>query len=106
VGHHVVIIDDGEGGWKGIGPALQLQSEGHHVEMTTRLPYVGAKLGPFSANLAVPRVHQSGMTTHPFTTVTAVNGPTVQITEQGRPGSITDIHTVIPPGCARPARGA
>ena len=102
VGHHVVIIDDGEGGWKGIGLALQLQSEGHHVEMITPLPYVGAKLGPFSANLAVPRVHQSGMTTHPFTTVTAVNGPTVQITEQGRPGSITDVDTVIRAGWHRP----
>jgi pyruvate/2-oxoglutarate dehydrogenase complex dihydrolipoamide dehydrogenase (E3) component len=102
VGHHVVIIDDGEGGWKGIGLALQLQSEGHHVEMITPLPYVGAKLGPFSANLAVPRVHQSGMTTHPFTTVTAVSGPTVQITEQGRPGSITDVDTVIRAGWHRP----
>ena len=65
VGNHVVIIDDGEGGWKGIGLALQLQSEGHQVEMITPLPFVGAKLGPFSANLAVPRVHKSGMTYTP-----------------------------------------
>ena len=45
VGHHVVIIDDGEGGWKGIGLALQLQSEGHHVEMITPLPTVGRSIG-------------------------------------------------------------
>jgi hypothetical protein len=42
------------------------------------------------------------MTTHPFTTVTAVSGPTVQITEQGRPGSITDVDTVIRAGWHRP----
>ena len=50
---------------------LEMQEAGHHVDMVTPLPYVGAKLGPFSANLAVPRVHASGMTTRPFTTVVA-----------------------------------
>ena len=102
VGQHVVIVDDGEGGWKGIGLALQLQEDGHHVEIVTPLPYVGAKLGPFSANLAVPRVHDSGMTTRPFTTVTAVNGATVDIIEQGKPGVITDVDTVIRAGWHRP----
>lgn len=102
VGKHVVIIDDGEGGWKGIGLALQLQQDGHDVEMITPLPYVGAKLGPFSANLAVPRVHKSGMTARPFTTVTAVRGSTVDISEQGRPGVITDVDTVIRAGWHRP----
>jgi hypothetical protein len=101
----VVIVDDGEGGWKGIGLALQLQETGHHVEMITPLPYVGAKLGPFSANLAVPRVHKSGMTTRPFTTVTAVNGPTVDITERGRSGTITDVNTVVRAGWHRPVNG-
>jgi thioredoxin reductase len=105
VGQHVVIVDDGEGGWKGIGLALQLQETGHHVEMITPLPYVGAKLGPFSANLAVPRVHKSGMTTRPFTTVTAVNGPTVDITERGRSGTITDVNTVVRAGWHRPVNG-
>ena len=102
VGRHVVIVDDGEGGWKGIGLALQLQEDGHHVELITPLPYVGAKLGPFSANLAVPRVHASGMITHPFTTVTAVNGTSVDITEQGRAGVITEVDTVVRAGWHRP----
>lgn len=102
VGEHVVIVDDGEGGWKGIGLALQLQSDGHDVEMVTPLPYVGAKLGPFSANLAVPRVHASGMTTRPFTTVTAVNGADVEIVERGRAGVITGVDTVIRAGWHRP----
>jgi NADPH-dependent 2,4-dienoyl-CoA reductase/sulfur reductase-like enzyme len=102
VGRHVVIADDGEGGWKGIGLALQLQSDGHDVEFVTPLPYVGAKLGPFSANLAVPRVHQSGMQTHPFTTVTAVDRQTVRITEQGRQSAIADVDTVVLAGWHRP----
>jgi 2,4-dienoyl-CoA reductase-like NADH-dependent reductase (Old Yellow Enzyme family) len=102
VGRHVVVVDDGEGGWKGIGLALQLQHQGHDVDMVTPLPYVGAKLGPFSANLAVPRVHESGMTTRPFTTVTGVRGSTVDITEQGRPGVITGVDTVIRAGWHRP----
>lgn len=102
VGGHVAVVDDGEGGWKGIGLALQLQADGHAVEFITPLPYVGAKLGPFSANLAVPRVHQSGMSTHPFTTVTAVAGPTLHITEKGTPTALTGIDTVILAGWHRP----
>jgi mycofactocin system FadH/OYE family oxidoreductase 2 len=102
VGQRVLIVDDGEGGWKGIGLALQLCDEGRDVEFVTPLPYVGAKLGPFSANLAVPRVHRSGMTTHPFTTVTAIDGPTVHVTERGRPGALENVDTVILAGWHRP----
>lgn len=102
VGQRVLIVDDGEGGWKGIGLALQLSDEGRDVEFVTPLPYVGAKLGPFSANLAVPRVHRSGMTTHPFSTVTAIHGPTVHITEQGRASVLESLDTVILAGWHRP----
>jgi 2,4-dienoyl-CoA reductase-like NADH-dependent reductase (Old Yellow Enzyme family) len=102
VGHHVVIVDDGEGGWKGIGLALQLTEDGHAVDFVTPLPYVGAKLGPFSANLAVPRIHKSGMTTHPFTTVTAIGESAVELSEKGAPGRVTGVDTVILAGWHRP----
>ena len=102
VGQHVVIVDDGEGGWKGIGLALQLCEDGRDVEFVTPLPYVGAKLGPFSANLAVPRIHKSGMVSHPFSTVTAIEGSTVHITEQGRPATVDAVDTVILAGWHRP----
>lgn len=102
VGHRVAIIDDGEGGWKGIGLALQLQADGHQVEFLTPLPYVGAKLGPFSANLAVPRILKSGMSTHPFTTMTAVDGPTLRIVEKGAAGTLEGVDTVILAGWHRP----
>jgi hypothetical protein len=42
------------------------------------------------------------MTTHPFTTMTAVDGSTVHITEQGRPATIVDVDTVILAGWHRP----
>lgn len=102
VGQHVVIVDDGEGGWKGIGLALQLCEDGRDVEFVTPLPYVGAKLGPFSANLAVPRIQKSGMVSHPFSTVTAIESSTVLITEQGRPATVDAVDTVILAGWHRP----
>jgi 2,4-dienoyl-CoA reductase-like NADH-dependent reductase (Old Yellow Enzyme family) len=102
VGVRVAIVDDGEGGWKGIGLALQLQEAGHQVEFLTPLPYVGAKLGPFSANLAVPRIHASGMVTHPFTTLTGVAGSTLDIVEKGVPGRLADVDSVILAGWHRP----
>ena len=102
VGRHVAIVDDGEGGWKGIGLALQLQEDGHQVELLTPLPFAGAKLGPFSANLAVPRIHRSGMTTHPFTTLTSVDGATLTVTEKGVVGTLEGIDTVILAGWHRP----
>jgi NADPH-dependent 2,4-dienoyl-CoA reductase/sulfur reductase-like enzyme len=105
VGKTVVIVDDGEGGWKGIGLALQLREDGHDVHLVTPLPYVGAKLGPFSANLAVPRIHKSGMTTHPFTTVTAVEGPVVRVVEKGERAALGRVDTVILAGWHRPVTG-
>jgi 2,4-dienoyl-CoA reductase-like NADH-dependent reductase (Old Yellow Enzyme family) len=105
VGRRVVIVDDGEGGWKGIGLALQLQDDGHEVIFVTPLPYVGAKLGPFSANLAVPRIHKSGMKTYPFTTVTGVEGPVIRVVSKGRQAALDGIETVILAGWHRPVTG-
>jgi hypothetical protein len=68
----------------------------------TPLPYVGAKLRPFSANLAVPRIHKSGMTTHPFTTVTAVEGPVVRVVARGKRAALGGVDTVVLAGWHRP----
>jgi 2,4-dienoyl-CoA reductase-like NADH-dependent reductase (Old Yellow Enzyme family) len=101
VGGRVLVVDDGEGGWKGIGLALHLADAGHHVEFLTPLPYVGSKLGPFSANLAVPRIHASGIAAHPFTTLTGVAGSRIDIVEKGAPGTVRDVDTVILAGWHR-----
>ena len=72
VGRRVLIVDDGEGGWKGVGLALQLDEDGHEVEFVTPLPYVGAKLGPFSAQLAMQRLFATRIIEmHPFATLLA-----------------------------------
>ena len=42
------------------------------------------------------------MRTHPFTTLTAVDGPTVRITAQGRSSAINGIDTVVLAGWHRP----
>ncbi|MFC9553046.1 FAD-dependent oxidoreductase [Rhodococcus sp. NPDC056960] len=102
VGNHVAVVDDGEGGWKGIGLALQFAEEGREVELLTVLPFAGSKLGPFSANLAVPRIHDAGIKTHPFTSLTAVEGSTLQINEKGREETLHDIDTVVLAGWHRP----
>jgi len=102
VGRHVVVVDDGEGGWKGIGLALHLKDAGHDVEFLTPLPYVGAKLGPFSANLAVPRIHASGIVLHPFTTLVGVDGPRLDVVEKGRPSTLDAVDAVVLAGWHRP----
>ena len=73
VGHTVLIADDGEGTWKAIGLALDLSERGHDVHLTTPLPYVGAKLGPFSQHKLVPRVFASTISAHPFSTIASVS---------------------------------
>ena len=72
------------------------------MDFLTPLPYVGSKLGPFSANLAVPRIHASGIVTHPFTTLTAVSGSTIEVVEKGAPGTLRDVDTVVLAGWHRP----
>ncbi|MEV4129950.1 hypothetical protein [Nocardia sp. NPDC049707] len=102
IGHRVLVVDDGEGGWKGIGLALQLDADGHDVEYVTPLPYAGAKLGPFSADLAVRRIHLSHIATHPFASVTRIDGATVTLSEQGHANTVADVDTVILAGWHRP----
>jgi 2,4-dienoyl-CoA reductase-like NADH-dependent reductase (Old Yellow Enzyme family) len=102
VGPRVAIVDDGEGSWKGIGLALQLADDGHQVHFLTPLPYVGAKLGPFSANLAIPRIHAAGIALHPFSTLLGVAGGTLDIVERGARATIGDVDTVVLAGWHRP----
>ena len=60
VGHCVLVVDDGEGSWKGISVALQLAGEGHEVHLSTPLGYVGAAVGPFSQNKCFPGCSRPG----------------------------------------------
>ena len=102
VGHTVVVADDGEGTWKAISLALQLSERGHDVHLVTPLPYVGAKLGPFTQNKLVPRIFASTITPHPFASIASVSDTSVALTERGIERTIDDVDTVVLAGWHRP----
>jgi 2,4-dienoyl-CoA reductase-like NADH-dependent reductase (Old Yellow Enzyme family) len=102
VGHTVLIADDGEGSWKAISIALDLSERGHDVHLVTPLPYVGAKLGPFTQNKLVPRIFASTITAHPFATIKSVSKTAVTLTERGHERVIEDVDTVVLAGWHRP----
>jgi 2,4-dienoyl-CoA reductase-like NADH-dependent reductase (Old Yellow Enzyme family) len=105
VGRTVLIADDGEGSWKAIGLALDLCERGHDVHLVTPLPYVGAKLGPFTQNKLVPRIFASTITAHPFTTVGSVSDAAVTLTERDHEHVIAPVDTVLLAGWHRPVNG-
>ncbi|MBS1861550.1 MAG: FAD-dependent oxidoreductase [Actinobacteria bacterium] len=102
VGEEVLIVDDGEGGWKGIALALQLAEEGKRVHLSTPLPYVGAALGPFTQNKLVPRVAAAGIVRHPFSLLIAVEDEDVVLRTDGEPHRLAGIDTVILAGWHEP----
>jgi 2,4-dienoyl-CoA reductase-like NADH-dependent reductase (Old Yellow Enzyme family) len=102
VGRTVVIVDDGEGTWKAIGLALDLASREHDVHFVTPLPYVGAKIGPFSQNRLIPRVFASTIRRHPFSWVKQLGQQEVVLIEQGNETTIAAVDTVILAGWHRP----
>jgi 2,4-dienoyl-CoA reductase-like NADH-dependent reductase (Old Yellow Enzyme family) len=102
VGHNVLVADDGEGGWKAIGLALQLANRGHAVQLSSPLPYVAAKIGPFSRNRLIPRIFASGIRTREFASIVSVTPAAVTISERGRRIVLKEIDSVILAGWHRP----
>lgn len=104
VGHRVVVVDDGEGTWKAISLALQLDADGHDVQLISPLAYVGAKIGPFSQHRLLPRLHASGITLRPFTSLTAVTPDGVELLERGRAQAPEAFDTVVLAGWHEPVQ--
>lgn len=102
VGAEVLIVDDGEGGWKGIALALQLAEEGKRVHLSTPLPYVGAALGPFTQNKLVPRVAAAGIVRHPFSLLLAVEDEEVVLRTDGQPRRLGGIDSIVLAGWHEP----
>ena len=102
VGHRVLVVDDGEGSWKSIGLALELDQKGHDVHAVTPLSHVGAKIGPFSQNMLMPRIFASQVTTHGFTSLLEVGERNVHLSERGRRVTVDDVDTVVLAGWHRP----
>jgi 2,4-dienoyl-CoA reductase-like NADH-dependent reductase (Old Yellow Enzyme family) len=102
VGRRVMIVDDGEGGWKSVGLALGLASDGHDVEFVTVLPHAAAKLGPFSAQLATKRLFATDIRLRPFSTLLAIEGSEARLLEQGKKSLVADLDTIILAGWHEP----
>lgn len=88
-GRRVMVLDDGEGSWKSLALAFQLDAAGHNVHHVTPLSHAAAKLGPFSGQLAMKRLFASGIRSHPFATLMGLDGDQAQLVEQGREHAVT-----------------
>lgn len=102
VGDDVLVADDGEGGWKAISLALQFAEEGRAVHLSSPLPYVAAKIGPFSRNRLMPRIFASGITTHEWASIVAVGTEKVTLQERGRRVTLPNLDTVVLAGWHQP----
>jgi 2,4-dienoyl-CoA reductase-like NADH-dependent reductase (Old Yellow Enzyme family) len=102
VGHDVLVADDGEGGWKAISLALQFAEEGRTVHLSSPLPYVAAKIGPFSRNRLMPRIFASGITTHEWASIVSVGTDKVALHERGRRVALRSLDTVVLAGWHQP----
>lgn len=102
LGERVLVVDDGEGSWKAISIAIDLAERGHDVHLSTPLPYVGAKIGPFSRHKLLPRIFASAVRPRPFASLVAVTSDTAELIERGRPVTLEGIESVVLAGWNRP----
>lgn len=80
----VVVVDDGEGGWKSLSAAEALLDAGCIVTLATPLPVVGASVGAHSLAALMPRLFEKGIALSPFTLYWGTEDDRVQVTVQGR----------------------
>ncbi len=102
LGRRILVVDDGEGGWKSFGLALQLDADEHEVEYVTALPHAAAKLGPFSAQLATQRLFATQVNVRPFATLLELRGHTARLRQQGDECVVENLDTVILAGWHMP----
>ena len=104
-GHSVLVVDDGEGGWKALSIAAHLARSGHAVQLATPLPFVAAGLGPYSIGPYMRTVFELGIVTHPFAIVRAVTSTAVELTKESRPMTLTGLDSVVLCGWHEPVDG-
>jgi hypothetical protein len=62
----MVVIDDGENGWKCIATAIHLAETGHSVAITTPHAEIGTGLGPMAAGPAIRKLFALGVELMPY----------------------------------------
>jgi 2,4-dienoyl-CoA reductase-like NADH-dependent reductase (Old Yellow Enzyme family) len=104
-GRSVLVVDDGEGGWKALSIAAHLARTGHAVQLATPLPFVAAGLGPYSTGPYMRTVFELGIVTHPFTIVRAVTSIAVELMKEEQPVTLTGLDSVVLCGWHEPVDG-
>jgi 2,4-dienoyl-CoA reductase-like NADH-dependent reductase (Old Yellow Enzyme family) len=77
-GARVLVVDDGENGWKFVATAIHLSEAGNRVEIATPHAMVGTDLGPMALGPATGKLFALGVRSHVYTLVEAVEGPVVR----------------------------
>jgi 2,4-dienoyl-CoA reductase-like NADH-dependent reductase (Old Yellow Enzyme family) len=99
-GARVLVVDDGENGWKLVATAIHLAEAGNRVEIVTPHATVGTELGPMALGPAIARLFALGIHLHVYRLVEAIEGPIVRTThavteERGRLGPVDVVVTAF-----------
>jgi 2,4-dienoyl-CoA reductase-like NADH-dependent reductase (Old Yellow Enzyme family) len=102
-GERVVVIDDGENHWKGIGTAKTLAEAGHDVHFVMPGPEPAGDLtGPTKSKLHADLFSlDHPVDLHTFATVSEIEWPDVVVDEQGREVRINDVDSIVLAGFHR-----
>jgi 2,4-dienoyl-CoA reductase-like NADH-dependent reductase (Old Yellow Enzyme family) len=102
-GDHVLVVDDGEQRWKGIGTAKTLAARGHDVTFALTEGEPAGDLTAPTRQLLLKRLHalDNPVDIHPFAFITAVDWPTVTLDTQGRTMDIEDVDSIVLAGFHR-----
>lgn len=98
----VVVIHEGEPGWKALAVAMALAEGGLETTLMTPLPFAAGGLGPFSISTAMGRLEALGVRTSPFSIAEAVTAGGVSYRRMGEAGLIEPADTVVLAGWFRP----
>ncbi|WP_227356590.1 FAD-dependent oxidoreductase [Haladaptatus salinisoli] len=106
-GDHVLVIDDGEHHWKGVGTAKFLAEEGRTVQFAQPGGDPGGDLtGPTKAKLHRDVFAMDNpIEMHTFATVERVDWPTVTLRKRGRAVELSNLDSIVLAGFHRAEHG-
>lgn len=100
-GDQVLVVDDGEHHWKGVGTAKQLAREGREVHFAMVGGDPGGDLtGPTKAKLQ-RELFSLSVSLHTFALVEAVDWPDVTLREAGQSVTVSDVDSLVLAGFHR-----
>lgn len=102
-GNRVLVVDDGEHHWKGVGTAAYLAEEGRTVHLAQPGADPGGELtGPTKAKLHRQLFSmENPVELHAFATVDAVDWPDVTLSKRGRSVALAELDSVVLAGFHR-----